>query len=66
MATPLQNETYRAIDAINRMVESDESFENVFFSIQLVRKHLESRAHQTATPFIPAAPDGSITVPPLG
>lgn len=61
----LLNSQYAAISAINSIVESDEPMEKIHDSIQLVRRHLEHRAHQTATPFIPADAQGNIVVPPL-
>jgi hypothetical protein len=45
---------WSACDKIAKMVElPDVSFEDRHAAIQRVRNHLESRAAQTATPFVP-------------
>lgn len=56
----LLNAQYAAISAINAIVTSDEPMDKVHESIQLVRRHLESRAQQTARS---AEPDLIASIP---
>lgn len=46
--TKLQDCTWRAIEAVNKLVECDEaSFDERHEAIEHVRKHMEERARQT-------------------
>jgi hypothetical protein len=50
--------TYRAIDAINRVVTvPGADAEDVNAALDRVRKHLNARLAQTATPFVPPTSD---------
>lgn len=44
--TVLQDCAWRAIEAVNQMVECDASFDERHLAIERVKKHLEARAEQ--------------------
>jgi hypothetical protein len=44
--TVLQDCTWRAIEAVNAIVECDDTFEERHLAIEHVKKHLEARAEQ--------------------
>lgn len=47
----LKHWAWTACDAINHVVESGESFEEIHTALQRIRKFLEARASQTAPPW---------------
>lgn len=53
-ATPLQDAQWRAIEAVNALVECDASWEDRYDAIDHVLAHLQARLEQTTAPTLQA------------